>query len=84
MTPQQVGTCVDFTVLMQRLAALVGCEVGLMCDPSPLVPMSDRWIAHMGGRLFGKGGTAEEAVKDLLREASADEWWVEAAPSCSS
>ncbi len=53
---------------MDSIAAQTGREVGLMCDPSQLVPSSDRWIAHVGALVFGKGATPEEALSDLLRQ----------------
>ncbi len=59
----------DCLELMERLAGVAGREVSLICDPSHLVPHSDRWIAHVGARIFGKGATAREALRDLLRQS---------------
>ena len=60
--------------LMERIAAHTGLEVNLMCDAPLWAEAPDRWIAHVGGRVFGKGPTGEAALEDLLNELGLCEW----------
>ena len=54
--------------LMEQIAAHTRLEVNLMCDAPLWAGCPDRWIAHVGGRVFGKGLTGEAALEDLLNE----------------
>ncbi len=63
----------DCATLMEKIAAQTRREVALMCDAPLWANTPDRWIAHAGARVFGKGATAEEALTDLLGELAKPE-----------
>ena len=65
---------VDCVKLMEQIAEQTRREVALVCDSPRWADAPDRWIAHSGATVFGKGVTAGEALEDLLRELRGCGW----------